>query len=345
MVDSLAQQLCDLRAKLGLQPGTLHGFKPWLQLQLQAQRVERQHVGAVPMSEVLAVRGVMSGASGHLVGVPIDKNNILYFEDAVAYRQRLIDVFVRDTRHYAPTDVSAEQLLRECVADCARLRWDRFCAPSPRGWGYAQCLPKDKDCSLSRPIVPNCAHPLARLFNMAARGLAFMLMHVRLSHFNLFTTQEFVTRLAADSDVVAALVSSGEVQQVCIAQSDVKDMYTEISHAEIESCVAELLSRWQAGGKPAVLNITKSGRKGVSPGYTCDRRTAASMRVATIVQVVLYELRHAYFHVGSQHVMQQVIGVSMGSKGGPVLAWCVCMINEHRFHSSLGVDSKYITHI
>lgn len=66
------------------------------------------------------------------------------------------------------------------------------------------------------------------------------------------------------------------------------------------------------------------------------------MRVRTIVQVVLYELRHAYFHVGSKHVMQQVIGVSMGSKGGPVLAWCVCMINEHRFHSSLGVDSRFI---
>jgi hypothetical protein len=40
--------------------------------------------------------------------------------------------------------------------------------------------------------------------------------------------------------------------------------------------------------------------------------------------------------------MQQVIGVSMGSKGGPVLAWCVCMVNEHKFHNSLGVDSRYI---
>lgn len=52
--------------------------------------------------------------------------------------------------------------------------------------------------------MPNCAHPLARLFNMAARGLAYMLMHVKLSHYNLFTTQEFVTKLAADSDIVAA---------------------------------------------------------------------------------------------------------------------------------------------
>jgi hypothetical protein len=56
----------------------------------------------------------------------------------------------------------------------------------------------------------------------------------------------------------------------------------------------------------------------------------------------MYELQHAFFHVGCKHIMQQVIGVSMGSKGGPVLAWCVCMVNEHRFHSSLGVDSRYI---
>jgi hypothetical protein len=177
---------------------------------------------------------------------------------------------------------------------------------------------------------------------MAARGLAFMLMHVKLSHYNLFTTQEFVQKLAADSQVVADCVSCGEVQEVYIAQSDVKDMYTEISHAEIESCVSELLQCWRREGKPAVLNVTKMGRKGVTTGYTCDRRVAASMRVDTIVQIVLYELRHAFFHVGCKHIMQQVIGVSMGSKGGPVLAWCVCMVNEHRFHRTLGVDSRYI---
>lgn len=36
------------------------------------------------------------------------------------------------------------------------------------------------------------------------------------------------------------------------------------------------------------------------------------------------------------------MGVAMGSKGGPVLAWCVCMINEYRFHSTLGVDSRHL---
>jgi hypothetical protein len=177
---------------------------------------------------------------------------------------------------------------------------------------------------------------------MAARGLAYMLMHAPLSHYNLFTTQEFVSRLAVDSEVVADYVSSGEVKEVCTAQSDVKDMYTEISHPDIGSCVAELLCCWRSARKPLVLNVTKNGRRGVTPGYTCDRRVAASMPVDVIVQIVLYELQHAYFHVGCKHIMQQVIGVAMGSKGGPVLAWCVCMVNEHRFHSSLGVDSRYI---
>jgi hypothetical protein len=177
---------------------------------------------------------------------------------------------------------------------------------------------------------------------MAARGLAYMLMHIKLNHYNLFTTQEFVAKLAECSEVVADMVSSGEVRTACIAQSDVKDMYTEISHAEIQCCVLDLLQRWKSGRKPSVLNITKRGRKGVAPGYTCDRRTAASMRVDTIVEIVLYELQHAYFHVGCRHIMQQVIGVSMGSKGGPVLAWCVCMMNEHRFHSTLGVDARYL---
>lgn len=53
-------------------------------------------------SGFLAVRGIMCGASGHLVGVPIDKNSILCFkfEDAVAYRQRLIDVFFVRASHW-----------------------------------------------------------------------------------------------------------------------------------------------------------------------------------------------------------------------------------------------------
>jgi hypothetical protein len=177
---------------------------------------------------------------------------------------------------------------------------------------------------------------------MAARGLAYMLHNVKLTHYNLFTTQQFVSKLAEVSEIVSDMTSSGEVQEVCIAQSDVKDMYTEISHSEIQSCVLELLQRWRANRRTDVLNVTKRGRKGVSHGYTCDRRTAASMRVQTIVDIVLYELQHTFFHVGCKHIMQQVIGVSMGSKGGPVLAWCVCMVNEHRFHSTLGVDARYL---
>jgi hypothetical protein len=72
-------------------------------------------------------------------------------------------------------------------------------------YGHAYCLPKNKDCKLSRPIVPNCKHPLAhRLFNMAARGFAFVLQqNVKISHYNLFTTQQFVTELAQLSTIVA----------------------------------------------------------------------------------------------------------------------------------------------
>jgi hypothetical protein len=82
------------------------------------------------------------------------------------------------------SELPADQLLKSCVADSARLRWDRFCKPSPKGrLGFAQYLPKGKDyCSLSLPRVPNCAHPLARLFNMAARGLAYMLQNIKLTH-------------------------------------------------------------------------------------------------------------------------------------------------------------------
>jgi hypothetical protein len=119
-------------------------------------------------------------------------------------------------------------------------------------------------------------------------------------------------------------------------------MYTEIDHGDIERCVRIAVSKWKAQKKPLVLNIMRRGRKGVSPGYTADPSKAVSMPVDVIVDIVLYELKHTFFHVNIAHMLQQTIGVSMGSKGGPVLAWTVCMIHEDIFHSSLGVDNKFI---
>jgi len=85
----LADQLCDLRVKLGLPPSPLATFLPWIESELVALGgCERHHPGSVPISDVLAARCIMTGAAGHLVGVPIDKNRIFYFEDAAAYRQR-----------------------------------------------------------------------------------------------------------------------------------------------------------------------------------------------------------------------------------------------------------------
>lgn len=138
------------------------------------------------------------------------------------------------------------------------------------------------------------------------------------------------------------LVDAGEVVDAVISQSDVKDMYTEISHAEIERCVWHAVECWLSQRRTPVLAVAKTGRRGVIPGYSRDPKTAASMRITSIASILLYELKHAYFHVGNNIIMQQVMGVAMGSKGGPVLAWCVCMVNEHRFHSSLGVDSKFV---
>lgn len=274
----------------------------------------------------------------------IDKNNgVLYFEDALAYRQRLLSTYVHDEKHYKCVQHTEGQLLNDCLHHHKHIKWDKICVARQSGsLGHAQCLPKDKDCALNRPIVPNCGHPLARLFNMAARGFAYVLMNVKFAHYNLFTTQEFVRKLCDCSSLVARMFADGSVSQVLISQSDVKDMYTEITHAEIESCVWEVIQRWLTARGSRVLNVSKTGRRGVAPGYSKNLKQASTMRVTRIASILLYELKHAYFHVGCKHIMQQVMGVSMGSKGGPVLAWCVCMINENRFHATLGRDSRYL---
>lgn len=118
--------------------------------------------------------------------------------------------------------------------------------------------------------------------------------------------------------------------------------YSEILHAAISSSVHYIRNKWLADHRHDSLCINKFGRRGVCLGKSKNSAVAVTMAVDTIIEIVLYELKHAFFHVGKAHVLQQVIGVSMGSKAGPVLAWAVCMVNEHQYHTALGADTRYI---
>ena len=240
VMKSLAQQFADVYEKMGVQNVSPDSLLPWLQCVRDQScpsfdRDSQIRLGAVTMEQVMEVhKTLFDTRSGNLVVTVIDKNaGVLYFEDAIAYRARLLSTYIEDTKHYCVVQRSEEQLLNECKKFSEVKKWNKFCAVRQlSSLGYAQCLPKDKDCSLNRPIIPNVKHPLAKLFNMAARGFAFVLMNVRLKHYNLFTTQAFVEQMTECADTLELLFSSGEVVQAVISQSDVKDMYTEISHPE-----------------------------------------------------------------------------------------------------------------
>jgi len=343
--ETLVNDLVDTRLKMKLLPGSKSCWATWLSMQpecAEGSGLACRYTAGYTAGEVIAVRRQLR----NLVGVPIDKNRLLYFEEIEAYRMRLRQTFVMDTDHYAAVLDDERTILKRCKADYVRLGWPRFATFKSSGsLGFAQVLPKDKDCKLNRPIVPNCSHPMGQLFNMAARGLAFILQHCKLSHYNLFTTQQFVAQLAVSSQVVADQVHNGAVCDVLLSQSDIKDMYTNIEHSSIYDCVKLVLDRWLDQRRPhgsSSLCITKRGRRGVCFGRTKDRRVAVTMPARTIVNVVLYELKHAFFKVGTANILQQRIGVSMGSRSGPVLAWAVCMVSEHAFHMTLGADARFI---
>jgi hypothetical protein len=169
-----------------------------------------------------------------------------------------------------------------------------------------------------------------------------VLKHVSLAHFNMFTTQQFVHELCKISPLVASMFATHEVCDACIVQSDIKDMYTEISHSDIARCMQFVLQKWLHSSQSDTLTVNKNGRCGVSAGRSKDRAAAASMHVSTICDILIYELHHTFFKVGSAHILKQIIGVAMGSKGGPVLAWSVCMVSEYYYMSSLGSDARYI---
>jgi hypothetical protein len=208
--------------------------------------------GSINLTDVLQVRKSLH----QLVGVPIDRNNILWFEPIDTYKRRLVDVFISDDKHYRMCSIPESGILKSCRVDFVSNKWNKYCTWKPSGsLGYAYCLPNNKDCKLSRPIVPNCKHPLARLFNMAARGFGFILQHIKISHYNLFTTQQFVTELAQLSNVVADFCRLGHASDVVCAQSDIKDMYSEILHTAISSSVHYIRDKWLADHRHGSLCI------------------------------------------------------------------------------------------
>jgi hypothetical protein len=241
-------------------------------------------------------------------------------------------------------------LLCSCRGHLKSSKWDSICCWNPKGsLGYAQCLPKNKDCSLSIPIVPNFRHPLGRMFNIAARGLALVLKHVRMSHFNLFLTQQCVTEfMAALSTIVADCWHGGHVRSIVCIQPDIKDMYTEIAHADIRRCphCMYVMHGSHRTAASSANHCASTSLAEVVLSSAALRPIAGLLSAQTlidaVVSTIVYELLPSFFNVGKSHVLQQTIGVSMGSKGGPVLAWAVCMVHEHMYAASLGADAKFI---
>jgi hypothetical protein len=136
---------------------------------------------------------------------------------------------------------------------------------------------------------------------MATRGFGSILQHIEISHCNLFTTQQFATQLAQLSNIVADFCRLGHASDVVRAQSDIKDMYSEILHTAISSSVHYIRDKWLADHRHGSLCINKSGRRGVCLGKARDSYVAVTMSVDTIVAIVLYELKNAFFHVGKAH--------------------------------------------
>lgn len=160
---------------------------------------------------------------------------------------------------------------------------------------------------------------------MAARGFAYVLQHVRLNHYNLFTTQEFVTQLTNLRSPAAALVQHDLVCDITLVQLDVKNMYSEIQHDCIQRCLQFVCDAWRRQGGCKSLAVTKIGRRGVAPGRTRSRADAVTMSVTAVVQILLFELQHAFFRVGSSVSLAADDGCQHGQQRGP----CPCLGSVH----------------
>jgi hypothetical protein len=155
----------------------------------------------------------------------------------------------------------------------------------------------------------------------------------------MFSTQElkqFIDRV--DKELAKKGCDSTDLS---LEGSDIKDMFTALPHDKILDAIAftlELCAKQHPRRK--VLVVKRNGRRGVRFGLKAGDGEVI-VKVQDLIQFAKFELEHAYFTVGTAHVLRQTLGIIMGGMMSPIMAMYVAAGFEHVYHSQLGADEKY----
>jgi hypothetical protein len=295
----------------------------------------KQSIEPFTMQHAIELKKTLPG----LVISPLDRNiGAAFLQCHYAWSLQYKKLYMDDP-HYERVQTPIADVKRELQESYHNERLHVYVPYDKKGdLNTAFMLPKNKaPTEKVRPILPNFDSPAKRITKSVAAVLGFLITcRSVLESFNMTATKELPHMLENMNKQFARLWN------VSLFTFDVKNMYTELQHEDIDDALYHFLQLVRHRLKSTRFHIHKTRKKNhVFVGKNPGTRSYWSISFEVLHKVVMWELAHTYFWAGDC-LLRQRIGLSMGGCCSPALAQILCIWGEHKMLSTLGADRRYI---
>ncbi len=272
----------------------------------------------------------------------IDKNaNQLLVMCPQLYHYYLTNTFVHDSHYVLCPYKSQQQWCTSTLIFYESINGSYYGKYNYSGTlGYAYCLPKHKNLERIRPIVSFCNHPLKHILRIVGRCLQFLILQLDefVPHYILHRTIDLKIKLQNYlKQIEKQFSSSTPIEFICIT-SDIKNMFTELSHSSILDSIIWLISTAiQCHSRTTKILIVEKRNKGIVHWYPYygEHNEFVFIDITTFIpSIVQFDLAHIDFTLGIL-IFQQLIGCPMGGFLSAFYAIITCSHYESKFHTSL----------
>ena len=287
---------------------------------------------------------------GHLVISELDKNTgASLICCPVYYFQKLRMAYTLDP-HYEHVQLDKTLIFEHWKDEWAEIapRTDekkkRLKMPLWKDAGVptAYILFKDKDISRHRPITTYFNHPLRKLLAAAHAAMTFIMDKVNekvRGHFtfNVGKPSALPDLVKRTNRKIEALRDGGRNDvDIKFYMGDIKQMYTELLHSEIEAAVTWILEIFRDRFGDTILVKRRLSKEASQRQYNVvlgkshvSADTYMQIDLEQLEKIIRFDLNNTFFRVGIEYY-RQIKGIPMGSNLSPVLAYLICEYYERR---------------
>ena len=263
----------------------------------------------------------------------------MWIECPVAFKKRIDKEIVR-CPSLTLTKETAPQIIQNLKEEYEINNLKRFGKWKNGSLPYMYIIPKDKDpYNKSRLIASYWDHPLKYVYKNTSKIITWCFKQIEKSkHFTLYRITDIMTKT---KDAARWLRRNGPNQDIMTVQTDVKQMYTNLSHVCIKDAINWLLHKVLDNGKTRKRNLCyfimeKSYPNKIYLSRARGDKTAWSFDIADIMSIVNLDLDTAYQTKG-QDIYIQKNGCPMGGLLSAIYANVKCAYDEVNFIHRIGM--------